>query len=70
MNGTTGPQKLGRLALQRERVRAWSRRWTARLAPSDQEQEREPMTPIKKVLVATAAMAAIVLWALLLAWMM
>lgn len=70
MNGTIEPQKLGRLARKRQRIRAWTQRWTAHLAPRDQEQERESMTPTKKALVATAAMAAIVLWALLLTWMM
>lgn len=70
MNGTIEPEQLGRLARLRHRTRAGAKRWAVRLAPSDQESGRDGLSRTRKVLLAVGAMGAVVLWALVLAWMM
>lgn len=66
MNDTIEPQRIGRLARRRQRINAWAHRWAAYMAPSDHEQERDPMSRPKKALLAIGAMTAILLWALVL----
>lgn len=70
MNGSIEPQRIGRLERLRHRTRTGAKRWAARLAPSDQEEGRDGLSRTRKILLAVGAMGAVVLWALVLAWMM